>query len=342
MSKNKLSKKEKNKQEANDEKKEEVQFDSIKSDIMGEVGNISMSTAATALSQILNHKVDITTPRVSVTSLQKISDEAVVPKVVSSIEFSRGLVGNNLLMMNIQDASTIAHLMMGNEDKIGQENIEFTELELSAVGEAMNQMIGSASTSLSTLLNKGIDISPPSVKVWSKEESLAIDEGSLKDPVCKISFDMSVEGYIESEIMQVFNMSIVNDIVATMLGDDIEEDCLEKEEEKQEVKIQVQEPVFPELQIGREEVMLPRNLDLIMDVPLDFNVVLGKSRKTIKEILSFSNGSIVELDRLADEPLEIYVNGKLIAHGEVVVINENFGIRITNILTKEERVKNLR
>ena len=78
-----------------------------------------------------------------------------------------------------------------------------------------------------------------------------------------------------------------------------------------------------------------------MDVPLDFSVVLGKSRKTIKDILSLSTGSVVELDKMTDEPLEIYVNGKLIAEGEVVVINESFGIRITNILSKEQRVRHL-
>ncbi len=107
-------------------------------------------------------------------------------------------------------------------------------------------------------------------------------------------------------------------------------------------KIKVQKPAFQPLEVGNEETNVPRNLDLIMDVPLEFSVILGKSKKTIKEVLSFNSGSIVELDKLADEPLEVYVNGKLIAEGEVVVINENFGIRITNILSKEQRVNNLK
>lgn len=355
MSKDKMSQEEVDALLNSNSKSKEDELDSVKSDIMGEVGNISMSTAATALSQILNHRVLITTPRVSITTLEKIAEEATIPKVITSIEFSNGLVGRNLLMMNIRDANTIAKLMMGNDDIEDSDEFEFTDLELSAVGEAMNQMIGSASTSLSTLLDKMIDISPPEVRVWSKDESLGIDEKDLKESICKISFDMSVEGYIESEIMQVFNMSIVEEIVNTMLGEAEVEEEPEKisepeakqvenqgTQDRKEVKVEVKEPVFPDLEIGKEEVKIPRNLDLIMDVPLEFNVVLGKSRKTIKEILSFTNGSIVELDRLADEPLEVYVNGKLIAYGEVVVINENFGVRITNILTKEERVKNLR
>lgn len=343
-----------------------MELNSIKKDVMGEVGNISMSTAATALSKILNHQVKITTPKVSSISLRQIADESERPKVITSIEFKDGLIGKNLLMMEIEDAMTIAHLMLGEEH---EDKEEFSELELSAVGEAMNQMIGSASTSLSTLLKKNIDILPPEVRVWSKEESLEITDTDMDEIVCKISFDLTVEGYVESEIMQIFSMDMVEEIVRIMLEDTssleteeeeeevviMDDEIYEEEnldqieleveeiiEEEPEVKVAVQRPSFPELKAGKEKVTVPRNLDLIMDVPLEFNVVLGKSRKSIKEILSFSNGSIVELDRLADEPLEIYVNGKLLAHGEVVVINENFGVRITNILTKEERVKHLR
>lgn len=116
---------------------------------------------------------------------------------------------------------------------------------------------------------------------------------------------------------------------------------LEKEE-PEKAKIEVKNPVFVPLTPTEQEGKAPRNLDLIMDVPLEFSVVLGKTRKTIREILSFGNGSVVELNKMAEEPLEIYVNGKLIAHGEVVVINENFGIRITNILSKEQRIQNLK
>lgn len=104
--------------------------------------------------------------------------------------------------------------------------------------------------------------------------------------------------------------------------------------------VSIQKPKYQELTQNKTQ-HAPRNLDLIMDVPLDFSVVLGKSKKTIKDVLSLSTGSVVELDKMTDEPLEIYVNGKLIAKGEVVVINESFGIRITNIQSKEQRVRHL-
>jgi flagellar motor switch protein FliN len=123
------------------------------------------------------------------------------------------------------------------------------------------------------------------------------------------------------------------------------ETCLDNADEEalfaQQEKVQVQKPVFAQLEnspINGQK----GNLDLIMDVPLEFSVVLGKTKKTIKDVLSLNPGSVVELNKLADEDLEIYVNGKLIAHGEVVVVNDNFGVRITHVLSREQRVKGLK
>lgn len=343
------------------------ELDEVKKDIIGEVGNISMSTAATTLSSILNRQVMITTPRVSCITFEQIVEECSIPKVVTSIKFKEGLRGHNLLMMDLKDATVIADLMMGGDGKGG--NGQFTDLELSAVAEAMNQMIGSASTSMATMLGKQIDILPPDVEVWDNQDNIDVERFNGDGMICRISFDLSVEGLIQSEIMQIFTADTVEEISKIMLGDiDRPEELKEEIQEVHEVektyeapnmqqpqeappitipreeprKVSVQKPAFAELTPKHNDQKTPRNLDLIMDVPLEFSVVLGKSKKTIKEILSFSNGSIVELDKLADEPLEIYVNGKLIAQGEVVVINENFGIRITNILTREERVQNLR
>ncbi len=336
-------------------------------DIIGEIGNISMSTAATTLSSILNRKVLITTPRVSKVSFKQIVDECAVPKVVALIKFKDGLKGDNLLMMDIEDSLIIADLMMGGEGDNVQK--EFTDLELSAVGEAMNQMIGSASTSMATMLGRQIDILPPNVEVWDlATKSEFEDAANQESNVCRIAFDLSVEGLIESQIMQVFAMETVDEIIKIVMNSGEEEEEVVEEVEEVEItqepevlaadsspaqgrvttveetmkkeKVAVQKPIYQELKVDKEQTRTPRNLDLIMDVPLEFSVVLGKSKKTIKEILSFGNGSIVELNKLADEPLEIYVNGKLIAHGEVVVINENFGVRITNILSKEQRLKN--
>ena len=329
-------------------------LDQTQVDIIGEIGNISMSQAATTLSDILNHRVTITTPVVSTLKFQEIIDASVTPKVVTTIEFKKGLEGSNLLMMNERDAIIIADLMMDGDGN--PENKEFTELELSAVGEAMNQMMGSAATAMATMLERIVDILPPDVEVWKDQNNVTYDRISGDTMVCKIAFQMTVGDFIESEIMQIFTLDTVRNISKIVLAD--EGEVIQDRELPQpkveemtapiqptasqdtEGKIGIQKPEFQEL-THAGSLKTPRNLDLIMDVPLQFSVMLGESKKTIKDILSLGTGSVVELNKMTDEPLEIYVNGKLIAEGEVVVINESFGIRITNILSKEQRIKHL-
>lgn len=325
-------------------------------DIIGEVGNISMSQAATTLSSLLNKEVKITTPIVSQSTIKSILEESDYPKVVTSIDFKYGLDGSNMLMIDVPDAIIIADLMMGNDGTDVSDNV-FGELELSAVGEAMNQMIGTASTAMATMFSRKVDIEPPHVEVLEMEADEEMIQVSTDTPVVSISFELKVEGLINSRISQIFSDSTVLEINDIMLSDKavtISDRVAQPEEEmkvaetkpviektqREQVKVEVQKPDFLELSdVGQTDV--PRNLDLIMDVPLEFTVVLGKSRKTIKDILSLGAGSVVELDKMTDEPLEILVNGKLIAKGEVVVINESFGIRITNIVSKEERIKKI-
>ncbi|MCD5002856.1 flagellar motor switch phosphatase FliY [Enterococcus saccharolyticus] len=349
-----------------------------KFDIIGEVGNISMSQAATTLSSILNRRVMITTPRVTKVRFGEILEEMAAPKVSTTVEFKEGLFGTNLMLLEVSDAIIIADLMMGGEG--APTNTKFTELELSAVAEAMNQMIGSASTSMATMINKKVDILPPVVNLWESKESIDYEGIVMDEEIYRISFSLNVEGVIESEIMQVFTEEVVNEITDAMLSDKAvsvrrEEPVVPQEpvqptppvaepqmqqapQQAQPREQQWQQPQQPvqsqqrtvevsqaEFQPLFSKTTTPEydndNLGLIMDVPLDMSVILGRSRKSIKDILSLNTGSVVELDKLTDEPLEILVNGKLIATGEVVVINENFGVRITNILSPKQRLNNL-
>lgn len=330
-------------------------IDEVQKDIIGEVGNISMSTAATTLSSILNKKVQITTPRVFWINFEEVTKEFKSPKVVATVEFKKGLAGSNIFMIDTGDAAVIADLMMGGNGKV--ESSEMTVLQQSAVAEAMNQMIGSASTAMSAMIGKEIDIKPPVVKMWELDGEYDLGGINKEEYVCKVEFDLTVEGLIESKIMQLYERKTIDEITGIMQGDlnqELEKEVSVEPEKPMAAEVQketpvkteksviAQKPIFNELSPSDDSSRTPRNLDLIMDVPLEFSVVLGKSKKTIKEILSFGNGSVIELNKQADEALEIYVNGKLIAQGEVVVINENFGIRITNILSKEQRVKGLR
>lgn len=343
-------------------------------DLIGEVGNISMSQAATTLSSILNHRVSITTPRVTKIRFASLMEGIKTPKVATTVEYKEGVIGTNLMLLQVRDASIIADLMMGGPGN-AKEDAEFGDLELSAVAEAMNQMIGSASTSMATMINRKVDILPPMVKLWGEPDNISYDGINPDSIVYRISFNLDVEGLIESEIMQIFTKEMVNDIAAAMMADkatvvnDREVPAEEQPEpapaaaptpqpqpqaqpqpqpqvapqpapQPKQPPVEVSQPSFQTLD-GHAQVE-GDNLDLLMDIPLNLSVVLGTSRKSVREILSFNTGSVIELEKLTDEPLDILLNGKLIAQGEVVVINDNFGVRITNILSQSQRINNMR
>lgn len=335
-------------------------------DLIGEVGNISMSQAATTLSSILNHRVSITTPRVTKIRFASLMEGIKTPKVATTVEYKEGVIGTNLMLLQVRDASVIADLMMGGPGNT-KEDAEFGDLELSAVAEAMNQMIGSASTSMATMINCKVDILPPTVKLWGEPDNISYDGINPDSIVYRISFNLEVEGLIESEIMQIFTKEMVNDIAAAMMADkatvvnDREVPAEEQpapdadpipqsqpqsqpqtqpQPQPKQPPVEVSQPSFQTLD-GHAQVE-GDNLDLLMDIPLNLSVVLGTSKKSVRDILSLNTGSVIELERLTDEPLDILLNGKLIAQGEVVVINDNFGVRITNILSQSQRINNMR
>ena len=343
-------------------------------DLIGEVGNISMSQAATTLSSILNHRVSITTPRVTKIRFASLMEGIKTPKVATTVEYKEGVIGTNLMLLQVRDASIIADLMMGGPGN-AKEDAEFGDLELSAVAEAMNQMIGSASTSMATMINCKVDILPPKVKLWGEPDNISYDGIDPDSIVYRISFNLEVDGLIESEIMQIFTKEMVNDIAAVMMADKAtvvndrevpaEEQPAPAADPISQSQLQTQPQPQPQPQVAPQPAPQPKqppvevsqpsfqtldghaqvegdNLDLLMDIPLNLSVVLGTSKKSVRDILSFNTGSVIELDKLTDEPLDILLNGKLIAQGEVVVINDNFGVRIMNILSQSQRINNMR
>lgn len=374
----------------------------IEKDALGEIGNISMGSAATTLSVLLGHKVNITTPSVHVESLNMIKDQYPMPYLVVEVGYVIGINGNNILAIQAQDASIIADLMMGG-DGLNPPG-DLSEIHMSAVGESMNQMMGTVATSLSTMFNKKIDISPPKVNLVDfSVENAEIDRIMNQDePVAKISFRMEVDGLIDSEIMQILPLDVAKEMVDFLMNGGA------PEEEPVPDPIPAPAPAAPvapppppppapapaaappppppaapaapppgygapppmyaqpqyaaPAQYAQSAVVgagMPvqsaqfapltnepieantANISLIQDVPLQVTVELGRTRKSIKEILDFNTGSIIELDKLAGEPVDIHVNGQLTAKGEVVVIDENFGVRITEIVSPMERVSRL-
>ena len=365
-------------------------LDDMEKDALGEIGNISMGSAATTLSVLLGHKVSITTPSVSVDTMSLIKDQYPMPYLIVEVGYTVGIDGNNILAIQAQDASIIADLMMGGDGTNPPQ--ELNEIHMSAVGEAMNQMMGTVSTSLSTMFNKKIDISPPKVNLidlGSEDKVTEIVSGD--EPVAKISFRMEVDGLIDSEIMQILPLKIAKEMVQGLMGG-----ASGPEEEAAAAvppppapapapaptpapapaaapaPAPMAAPAAPPPMMPPQPAMAPSygtqarvdsnipvqpaqftpltteavavndaNIGLILDVPLQVTVELGRTKKSIKEILELSNGSIVELDKLAGEPVDIHVNGKWLAKGEVVVIDENFGVRITDIVSPMERAQKL-
>lgn len=192
-------------------------------DALGEIGNISMGSAATTLSVLLGHKVSITTPTVSVDTLASIKDQYPMPYLIVEVGYTVGIDGNNVLAIQAQDASIIADLMMGGDGTNPTQ--ELNEIHMSAVGESMNQMMGSVATSLSTMFNKKIDISPPKVNMIDLgSEDKVTEIVSAEDPIAKISFRMEVDGLIDSEIMQILPIPVAQEMVGYLLNNEAEEE----------------------------------------------------------------------------------------------------------------------
>ncbi|MEN0588289.1 flagellar motor switch phosphatase FliY [Kurthia gibsonii] len=388
-----------------EEYKIEDYLDDMSRDALGEIGNISFGSSATALSSLLGQKVDITTPSLSMINRNKLEEEFPHPYVAVQVEYTTGLMGMNLLVIKQSDASIIADLMLGGDGLNPAE--ELNEIHLSAVQEAMNQMMGSAATSMSTIFNKKVDISPPSIDLMNFSNNEGTENIPDDDLLVKVSFRLKIGTLIDSNIMQLLPLNFSQNLVKSLMNPDAEEPVESVEEQptpepeqqispqasangqttsqEQQVQqpmyqqpdpmqqaqqpmyqqpMQQQQPMYQQPMYQQQSVQQPqmnvqqaqfvdfeqanlkqteaRNLNMLMDIPLQVTVELGRTKRSVKEILELVSGSIIELDKLAGEPVDVLVNSRLIAKGEVVVIDENFGVRITDILSKEDRLNNLR
>ncbi|MGN0513540.1 MAG: flagellar motor switch phosphatase FliY [Lachnospiraceae bacterium] len=347
-------------------------------DALGEVSNICMGTAATTLSSLLNQKVNITTPQVSYMTWDELSAEYQKPCVLMHISYKEGIDGNNVLVLKEDDVKIITDLMMGGTGEITDEPLG--ELHLSAIGEAMNQMMGSAATSMSSLLNRKIDITPPVANLVDMTADGDFNKPDfLKKSFVKVAFKMQIGELIDSELMQLYPIEFAKELYTMFVVPD-ETPAPPQQSAPQPVPQPVQQPVqqpapqpasqpmpqqpvppmgyqmppmgyqmppmyappqpdvnvqqasFQAFNPGLVSLTQKENIDLIMDVPLEVTVELGRTHKSISDILEFAPGTIVELNKIAGEPIDVLVNGKYVAKGEVVVIEESFGVRITEVM----------
>ncbi len=349
---------------------EEILTD-IEKDAIGEIANISMGTSATTLYSLVNRKVNITTPTVSIANWKNFIDEQEKPCVFIQIKYTEGLDGANILIMRERDVKVITDLMMGGDGS----NIdgELGELHLSAISEAMNQMMGSSATSLSSMLGRMIDISPPEASLVNilENKNGADIAPFLAGDFVKIEFRMQTEDLVDSTIMQLYPIDFAKSLYKIFMEQQMGTSAAPAQPDPapqpqpdpapqpqpyvppqaempqmQQAMPQMQMQQMPQMQQANiqpaqfqafntqmpQQMASQENIGLIMDVPLEVTVELGRTKKSIAEILDFTPGTIIELDKIAGEPIDVLVNGKFVAKGEVVVIEESFGIRVTEII----------
>ncbi len=364
----------------------------MEKDAIGEVANISMGSSATTLSSLVNRRVNITTPVVTLARWENVLRDYEKPCVFIQIKYTVGLDGSNILVLKEHDVKVITDLMMGGDGS----NVEgeLGELHLSAISEAMNQMMGSSATSLSTMLDKMIDISPPEASFvdLSTFKSGGDIAPFLADIFVKIAFRMQIDDLVDSTIMQLYPIDFAKELCDTFLKNQLSDTASEPAPQAAapqggmapqmdmnqmgmpqmgmpqmqmqmgmgmpQMQTQMQTQMgMPQMQpgMGMPQMQMMPNMNiqpaqfqsfsrdtgampgqetigLIKDVPLEVTVELGRTSKSIAEILDFTPGTIIELDKIAGEPIDILVNGRLVARGEVVVIEESFGVRVTEII----------
>jgi flagellar motor switch protein FliN/FliY len=362
-------------------------------DTIGEIGNIFMGSASTTLSMLLNNKIDISTPTVEL--FDNIEESYVIDqdRVTIEITYTEGLHGTVVLALKAIDSAIIADLMMGGNGTVEKPTVG--ELQLSAVGEAMNQMVGTASTSLSSMLNNSINISHPVVKLQKKDFQMELKKELLGNPIVTVKFRLRVGNLIDSDIIQFMSIKdakhqieLVVDMIQNMTksinvntSQSVIDNLMKDKNKPTSVSVMstpepppppplppsqnqycgptwqnIPPPMqeIPQKQVTVQPVQFAsfdnssslygttnQNLSLVMDVKLELTVELGRTELPIKNVLELTRGSIIELDKIAGEPVELYANGKLIAKGEVVVIEDNFGLRISSIISPENRIKDL-
>ena len=342
---------------------EDTTLTELEKDTLGEIGNICMGTSATTLSTLLGKRVNITTPRVSTCRGNEYLDDYDKPMVATEVSYTQGVDGTNVFLLKKEDALSITQVLVGTDS-------DLEELYLSAISEVMNQMVGSSSTSLADLLHVSINISPPVVREITRDTETDSD-GEL---LIKTSFRLETEDLLVSNLVQIMPFAFGRNLVRKLIGEEPKETIpappvpppappvrpaqaappvqaapsAPRAKEKEDIRMRNEEKV--ELKAVKfesfdnngggflmEHPEMGKNIDLIIDVPLHVTVVLGKTRKSIKEILEFNRGSIIVLDRLAGEMVDVLVNGKLFAKGEVVVIDDNYGVRITEITSEQNK-----
>ena len=386
------------------EKDSNVEFSSYEIDAVGEILNISMGAAATAVSELLNAKVWITTPQVNVVKAADLNYDRLEPAICVKIVYVKGISGQNMMVLKQDDVQLILNQLMGNPLVVSPD-FEFDEMNISAVSEVMNQMMGASATALSDLLGMTVDISTPTPYVIEQTNFCQLAELDPEETIVAVTFNLTVDGIMNSEFMSVMSVELAKSLSSKRIekfhGDEPEPEAAPAAPAasapaaaapapaaqpgpapaaaqpqpapaampqqpmpgaypyppqgqpapypgytypNQYAAYGAYPPPAPPVNIQNAQLHqfdnvdygLPAdqqdNLKLLMGVPLEISVEIGTAKRKVKDILEFTQGTIIELERQAGAPVDVVVNGNLIARGDVVVIDDNFAVRITEIV----------
>lgn len=376
-----------------------VEFSSYEIDAVGEILNISMGAAATAVSELLNAKVWITTPEVSVTKVEDLNYTRLEPAICVKIVYVAGITGVNMMVLKQDDVQLILNQLMGNPLTISPD-FEFDELNISAVSEVMNQMMGASATALSDLLGTSVDISTPTPYIIEQTNFCELSELSPEETVVTVNFTLNVDGVMNSEFMSIMSLDLAKTLSGKMVNSFASDEeaaadsgsapapasapaaapapqpaaPVQQPVAAAAAPMPAQQPMYaappqqpyppqagygyppqyaaygayppPVPPVNIQNAQLHQfdnvdfglqsdqqdNLKLLMGVPLEISVEIGTAKRKVKDILDFTQGTIIELERQAGAPVDVVVNGNLIARGDVVVIDDNFAVRITEIV----------
>ncbi|MDR2932582.1 MAG: flagellar motor switch phosphatase FliY [Oscillospiraceae bacterium] len=399
-------------------------FSTLEIDTIGEIMNISMGSAATAASTLLDNKVTITTPVVNLVETDKFEITQFEPAIAVDIRYVEGISGSNILILRKADVRTILSQMMMTEIP---ENFDIDEMAESAICELMNQMMGSSATVLSCFLGRTINISTPQTVAIDRLDEFKQEHFGGSSSILTIEFTITIKDIMESKFVSAMDVDLAKEIIDVSLNFDAGGESEDQTEtappqmsspppvaaaapqpapaaaqpqqpaqqaappQYQAPVQQAPPPVYPQPDpnmAAQQQQAYPgyppqgyypppqgyypppqgyyppqqspikvqdydygdfgtgngmsseqtTNMDLVMNVPVVVTVELGRTKRKIKEILEFGQGTIVELDKQAGSQVDVIVNGELIAHGDVVVVDDNFSIRITEILKNRDSI----
>ena len=412
---------------------ESITMNSLEIDTIGEILNISMGSAATAISTMLDRQVVISTPTVVMRKFNALDYAALEPAMLVKISYVEGISGSNVMIFRQKDMQIILNLLMGNDDP-PSDDFTFDELSMSAACEVMNQMMGASATALSEFLGRPINISTPEVMVVDPDNDYAkavqVQEG---EEIVSVSFRLTIDGVMDSNFASILGIQLAKEIVDQVMGQQgtveapaqpapaaqpaaapaaaqpaaaaaVQQPAAAAVPQRSaapaqpaaqpqgaipqqmpagyppypaypnqppypgypyyggyppypaypnqpmpygapaaETPVSVQTPQFP--QFAPQGAVDPNqngNMDLLMGVSLNVSVEIGRTKRKIKDIVDFGQGTVIELNKQAGAPVDIVVNGQLLARGDVVVIDDNFGVRITEIVGVKELMESLK